>query len=137
MKELDLNHIGIAVRSIEEKRAFYRALGLEFIKEEVVQSENVKVAFLPLASGGQLELLEPTHADSAVAKFLDKRGEGVHHFCLNVKDLNATLQQLKTQGIKLIDEKPRVGAFGTRVAFIHPKSAGGVLIELCEHQEEG
>jgi methylmalonyl-CoA epimerase len=126
-----LHHVGIAVRSLEERVPFYRALGLEVARDETVSSEGVRVAFLP-AGGTRVELLEPTSADSPVGRFIAARGEGIHHLCFEVDDLEATTAELTAKGFRLVGERPRDGAGGTRVCFVHPKSAGGVLIELCE-----
>jgi len=127
-----LDHVAIVVRDIEETLAFYRdILGLELadIKEEPYQA--VRVAFLPVGES-EIELVEPTTADSGVARFLQKRGEGLHHICLEVEDIEEALATLAAQGVRLIDEKPRVGGGGRRFAFVHPKSAHGVLLELIQ-----
>jgi methylmalonyl-CoA/ethylmalonyl-CoA epimerase len=126
-----LDHIGIAVRSIEERGELYRALGLEISAEEDVPTEKVKVAFLPLA-GTRLELVEPTAPDSPVASFISKRGEGLHHLCFAVSDVTAVMADLSSKGFKLLSAEPLPGAHGCKVCFIHPKSAGGVLIELSQ-----
>jgi methylmalonyl-CoA/ethylmalonyl-CoA epimerase len=126
-----LNHIGIAVRSIDERLAVYRALGLEPAGAEEVASQKVRVAFLPV-EGTRIELLEPTAADSPIAAFIDKRGEGLHHLCFEVDDLAATMAELKAKGFRLLSDEPRPGAHGTMVCFMHPASGGGVLIELCQ-----
>jgi len=125
-------HIGIAVRGLEERLSFWaKALGLEVGGIETVDSEQVKVAFLP-AGESRVELLEATGADSAIARHIDKRGEGIHHLALEVDDLPALVQRLKDAGVALVGEAPRPGAGGTTVAFVHPKAAGGVLIELVQ-----
>lgn len=127
-----IDHIGIAVNDLESAMKFYRdTLQLEFKGVEVVEEQKVKVAFFPVGES-KLELLEPTTGDSAVRKFIDKRGQGVHHLAFRVENLEEKLAALKEQGVALIDEKPRYGAGGAKIAFIHPKAAGGVLIELCE-----
>ncbi|MBI2478019.1 MAG: methylmalonyl-CoA epimerase [Planctomycetia bacterium] len=127
-----LNHIGIAVRSIDEQRAFYEgALGLEFEGLEDVPSQKVRVAFFR-ASNVRIELLEPTEPDSTVAKFLEKRGEGLHHLAFSVEDIQARIDELKQSGFRMIDEQPRTGAHHMQIAFVHPKSSFGVLTELCE-----
>ncbi len=126
-----INHIGIAVKSIETGLAPYRALGLEPEGEEVVEEQKVKVAFLTVGES-RIELLEPTSPDSPVARFIEKRGEGIHHIAFQVENIDAALKEARAQGLRLIDEKPRSGAHGTRIAFLHPKSTGGVLMELCE-----
>lgn len=128
----ELDHIGIAVESLEEGFAFYRALGFTGMEIEEVPSEKVKVGFLHLANQANLELLEATSEDSPVAKFIEKRGAGIHHICLRVKGIEAVLERLKAQGIRLINETPKAGAHGCKVAFIHPSATGGVLIELSE-----
>jgi methylmalonyl-CoA/ethylmalonyl-CoA epimerase len=127
-----VNHIGIAVESIEKHRQFYeQVLGAEFESIEDVPSQNVRVGFFKLADV-RLELLEPTDATSSVAAFLEKRGEGLHHVAYTVDDIEERLSELKAGGIRLIDETPRPGAHHTRIAFLHPKSSCGVLTELCE-----
>ncbi|MEE9394470.1 MAG: methylmalonyl-CoA epimerase [Planctomycetota bacterium] len=125
-------HIGIAVPELAAAVAVYEGvLGLTVDGYETVEDQLVNVAML---SGGDdvIELLEPTSPDSPIAKFIDKRGPGIHHICLQVDDIEATLARFKAQGLKLIDEEPRAGAHGCRIAFVHPKSTGGVLIELSE-----
>ncbi len=127
-----INHIGIAVKSIEASTPFYRdVLGMTFEGTEVVAEQKVKVAFFAVGES-RVELLEPTADDSPVAKFLEKNGEGTHHIAYEVDDLAATLEKLKAAGVRLIDEVPRCGAHGTRIAFLHPKASGGVLTELCQ-----
>ena len=130
---MKVDHIGIATPKIEDALAFWRdALGLEVVHTEEVAEQGVRVAMLPVGEP-RVELLEPTHAGSPVAKFLEKRGAGVHHIAVRVEDIRAALARLKRQGARLIDEEPRVGAEGCLVAFVHPASAGGVLLELVEH----
>ncbi len=126
-----INHIGIAVRSIESGLAPYRALGLEPEGEEVVEEQKVRVVFLTVGES-RIELLEPTSPDSPVAKFIEKKGEGIHHIAFQVENVEKALAQAEAQGLRLIDKSPRGGAHGTRIAFLHPKSTGGVLMELCE-----
>jgi methylmalonyl-CoA epimerase len=127
-----LDHVGIAVRDLSAALAFYRdALGLVVEASEEVRSQQVRAHFLP-AGGAQLELLEATDADSAIGRYVDKRGPGLHHITLRVEDIEAALDQMKARGVRLIDEQPRPGAEGARVAFIHPSSAHGVLVELKE-----
>jgi len=127
-----INHIGVAVRSIEEALPFYRdALGMTFSGTEVVASQLVKVAFLAIGES-KIELLEPTSPESPVAKFLEKSGPGVHHVAYGVADIEAAIAGLVAAGTRMIDSVPRAGAHGARIAFIHPKSSGGVLTELCE-----
>ena len=127
-----ISHIGIAVTSIDEAAPFYRdVLGMQFEGTEVVAEQKVRVAFFVVGES-RIELLEPTEADSPVAKFLDKNGPGVHHVAYEVADLPQRLAQLRAEGVRLIDETPRQGAHGTRIAFLHPKASGGVLTELCQ-----
>jgi methylmalonyl-CoA/ethylmalonyl-CoA epimerase len=127
-----INHIGLAVHSIESSLPFYRdVLGMVYEGAEEVAEQKVRVAFLAIGES-RIELLEPTAPDSPVAKFLEKNGEGTHHVAYEVEDLVTALAALKAQGVRLIDEAPRGGAHGTRIAFLHPKSTGGVLTELCQ-----
>ncbi|AMV73906.1 methylmalonyl-CoA epimerase [Desulfuromonas carbonis] len=127
-----INHIGIAVKSLEASLPFYRdILGMKFEGTEEVAEQKVRVAFLAVGES-RIELLEPTAEDSPVARFLEKNGEGIHHLAYQVEDLAAALARLKEQGVRLVDEVPRRGAHGTRIAFLHPKASGGVLTELCE-----
>ena len=129
-----IDHIGIAVRSLDERLRFWRdALGLRLAGTEQVASEGVRVAFLP-TGGARIELLEADRPDSPVAKFIDKRGEGIHHVTLAVESIQPVLDRLKAAGVPLLDETPRAGAEGTRVAFLHPAAAGGVLVELVERR---
>jgi len=125
-----LDHIGIAVRSLDAAK-IYEALGLEIEHVEVVETQGVKTAFLSVGESN-LELLEPTGPDSPVAKFIEKRGEGIHHICLRVDDLDAHLARLKAEGFRLINDTAVPGAHGCRVAFLHPAAGNGVLIELSE-----
>lgn len=125
-----LDHIGIAVANLDEALAFYRdALGLEIEAPEEVPSQRVRAHFIP-AGEAALELLEATADDSPIARYVSKRGPGLHHITLRVDDIAAALAQLKARGVRLIDETPRPGAHGSLVAFIHPASAHGVLVEL-------
>ena len=127
-----LDHIGIAVANLDEALTFYRdALGLEVEAPETVDSQRVRVSFIP-AGQTALELLEATDDGSPIAKYLTKKGPGLHHITLRVDDLTAVLAQLKARGVRLIDEAPRPGAHGALVAFIHPASAHGVLVELTQ-----
>lgn len=130
--QFELDHIGIAVESLEKGFSFYQALGFETMDTEEVASERVKTGFLRLGNRANLELLEPTADDSPIRKFLDKRGPGIHHICLRVQGIDDILKELKGKGIRLINEEPKMGAHNCRVAFIHPASTGGVLIELSE-----
>lgn len=128
----ELDHIGIAVDSLENGKAFYEALGLGPMTVEVVESEKVKTGFFELENDARLELLEPTDPDSTIAKFLANRGPGIHHICLKVNDIRGAMKALKDKGMRLINEEPKPGAHGCMVAFVHPKSTGGVLIELSQ-----
>jgi methylmalonyl-CoA epimerase len=129
--ESSIDHLGIAVRSLDQALAFYQdQLGLVVAARETVADEKVNVAMLPL-QGSRIELLEPTEADSAVGKFLDKRGEGLHHVALKVPDLNVAVERLRASGARLLNE-PRAGAGGHLYVFVHPASAGGVLLELIQ-----
>ena len=127
---MKLDHIGIAVKSLDAAR-IYADLGLRVDHVENVASQGVKTAFIEVGDTN-LELLEPLSADSPVAKFIDKRGEGIHHICFRVTDLESHLARLKKQGYRLINETPVPGAHGCRVAFLHPSAGNGVLIELSE-----
>lgn len=130
-----IDHIGIAVASIDEALPFYRALGAEPHHYETVESQKVRVAFIQVGESN-IELLEPTADDSPVAAFLNKRGSGMHHICYQVLDVQAALDALKAEGCRLIDEQPKPGAHGCTVAFVHPKSASGVLTELSQPGSE-
>jgi methylmalonyl-CoA/ethylmalonyl-CoA epimerase len=133
---MKIEHIGIATRGLDEAVSFWRdALGLEVVETEVVEEQRVRVAMLPLGEP-RIELLEPTSADSPIAKFLEKRGPGIHHLAVRVEDIRAKLRELKEQGVRLIDETPRTGAGGCLVAFIHPSSAHGVLLELVQQRPQ-
>jgi methylmalonyl-CoA/ethylmalonyl-CoA epimerase len=132
---MKIEHIGIATSGIDEALKFWRdALGLEVTHRETVEEQKVRVAMLPVGEP-RIELLEPTGDDSPVAKFLEKRGAGIHHIAVRVNDIRASLARLKESGARLIDETPRVGAGGCLVAFVHPSAAGGVLLELVEHTD--
>ena len=133
MKKLTLDHIGIAVKSLDSAK-IYEALGLTIDHVEVVETQKVKTAFLSVGDSS-LELLEPTSPDSTIAKFIEKRGEGIHHICLRVDDIDAHLARLKEQGFRLINEHPVPGAHGCRVAFLHPAAGNGVLIELSQSND--
>ncbi|MCK5913365.1 MAG: methylmalonyl-CoA epimerase [Desulfuromusa sp.] len=127
-----INHIGIAVKSLDDSIPFYRdQLGMTFEGTEEVAEQKVKVAFLQIGES-RIELLEPTSADSPIAKFLEKKGEGVHHMAYEVEDVVAALADLKGKGLRLIDETPRRGAHNSLIAFLHPKATGGVLTEICQ-----
>ncbi len=139
IEALGINHIGIAVASIDQRRQFYeQTLGARFEGIEEVPNQQVRVAFFLVGAPGhevRLELLEPTARDSPVARFIEKRGEGMHHIAYTVDDLDGRLASLKEAGVELIDDEPRDGAHHTRIAFLHPKSCGGVLTELCEPRQ--
>ena len=127
-----LDHIGIAVKNLDEALGIYKGiLGLEAENVCASQEQKVKIAFL-LAGETRIELLEPLDNKGPVARFIEKRGEGVHHLAFNVTDIEAALQSMKEKGIALVDEKPRIGAEGFKIAFLHPKSTKNVLVELCE-----
>ena len=126
-----LDHLGIAVRSIAQARKLYESLGLEVVQEETVEHEHVRTAMIP-AGEARIELVEPTRPDSPVGRFLAKRGEGLHHIALHVDDISAALETLKGQGARLISEEIQIGAGGHLYFFVHPASAGGVLLEICE-----
>ena len=127
-----INHIGIAVKSLEESIPFYRdQLSMPFAGFEVVAEQKVRVAMLQVGES-KIELLEPTSDDSPVAKFIEKNGPGIHHLAYEVEDLEAAIARLMAEGARMIDEKPRAGAHGSRIAFVHPKSSNGVLTELCQ-----
>lgn len=127
-----INHIGIAVQSIDATLPFYRdQLGMEFLGYEEVVEQKVRVAMLAIGES-KIELLEPTSADSPVARFLEKNGQSVHHVAYEVADIEAALAKMIADGARMIDEKPRSGAHGTLIAFVHPKSSHGVLTELCQ-----
>jgi methylmalonyl-CoA epimerase len=129
---MKINHLGIATKGIDDALRFWEdALGLENVHTEIVEEQKVRVAMLPLGES-RIELLEPTSEDSPISKFLEKRGPSIHHIAVEVEDIGASLQQLKDKGMRLIDETPRVGAEGCLVAFVHPASANGVLLELVQ-----
>ena len=133
-KMVSVNHIAIAVRNIENAEKLYEsALGLKVTHREVVEEQGVRASMLETDAGDTtIELLEPIGKNSPIYKFLEKRGEGIHHICFKVDDIESALERLKKQGIKLINEAPRPGLDGTKVAFLHPKGLNGVLIELAE-----
>ena len=132
MKVLHIDHIGIAVNSIQQAGKFYSDfLGIKMQNEEHVTDQKVRVAFLPITDS-EIELLESTEPDGPIAKYIDSRGEGIQHIAFRVGNLEEALEELKTKGIRLIDKEPRKGAGGAMIAFIHPKETNGVLVELCE-----
>ena len=127
-----IDHIGIAVKSLEESIPFYRdQLSMPFAGIEEVAEQKVRVAMLQVGES-KIELLEPTSEDSPVAKFIEKNGPGIHHLAYEVQDLEAAIARLMAEGTRMVDEKPRAGAHGSRIAFVHPKSSNGVLTELCQ-----
>ncbi|MCI0402604.1 MAG: methylmalonyl-CoA epimerase [Acidobacteria bacterium] len=133
---MKLDHIGIAVRSLDQALQFYRdTLGIPFTGIESVPAEKVRVAMLPLGDT-RIELLEATAADSAIARFIEKRGEGIHHIAIEVAGLDAHLKQLDAEGVRILPGKGEYGASGHRYAFLHPASCGGVLVELVEAKED-
>ena len=132
MKPTVVDHIGIAVKSIDESLKFWEeTLGIHCHGVEEVAEQKVKTAFLPLGDT-EVELLEGTSEESPVSKFIAAKGEGIHHLAIRVPDLAVALEELKAKGVRLIDEKPRMGAGGAKIAFVHPKASGGVLLELSE-----
>jgi methylmalonyl-CoA epimerase len=133
-KTESLYHVAIAVRNIAEVEKLYQtALGLKVTHREVVEDQGVRSSMLEPEDGGTpIELIEPLSDSSPISKFLEKRGEGIHHICFTVDNIELALKRLKEEGVQLIDESPRPGAYGARVAFIHPKAMNGVLIELAE-----
>jgi methylmalonyl-CoA epimerase len=129
-----LAHVGIAVRSLEEAIPRWTgALGFRHVDTIVLESMGLKIAFLE-AGGTEIELLESVRPDSAIAKFLEKRGEGIHHLSFRVRDIEAALARASAAGLELIDRTPREGSHGTKIAFVHPRSLGGVLVEFCERR---
>ncbi len=132
MKILKIDHIGIAAKSIEQVAPFWNSiLGLPNEGKETVEEQKVTTAFLPVGES-EVEILESTAPDGAIAKFIEARGEGIQHIALRVENIEEALKELKEKGVRLIDEKPRRGAGGAKIAFIHPKSTNGVLLELSE-----
>jgi len=127
-----IDHIGIAVKSIREtSELLSNILGLKVAGEEIVEEQKVKVAFLPLGDS-ELELLESTSTEGPITRFIEKKGEGIQHIAFRVNNIEEILEKLKKGGVRLIDEKPRYGAGGAKIAFLHPKSTNGILVELCE-----
>lgn len=134
MKILKIDHIGIAVKSIDATKQLYgELLGLNHTGSETVAEQKVTTAFFPVGDT-EVELLESTSPDGPIAKYLEKKGEGIQHIALRVENIEESLAELKAKGVQLIDEKPRLGAGGAKIAFLHPKSTFGVLIELCERE---
>ena len=132
----DIDHLGVAVKSLAAARTFYENLGLSVVGEETVEGEQVRLAMVPVGES-RIELLEATSPESAIARFIAKRGEGLHHVALRVNDLAATVERLKKSGTRLISEDIKVGAGGHLYVFVHPSSTGGVLLELCEDPPQG
>jgi len=126
-----IDHLGIAVKSLAAAKSIYEKLGMSVSAEETVEAEQVRVVMIPLGES-RLELLEPTSEGSTIAKFIAKRGEGLHHVSLRVPDLTAVVERLKKDGVRLVSEEIKVGAGGHRYVFVHPASTGGVLLELVE-----
>jgi len=132
MKVLKIDHIGIAVKSIDEAKKLYSGLlGLEHEGSETVAEQKVTTAFFPVGDT-EVELLESTSPDGPIAKYIEKKGEGIQHIAFRVENIEEALAELKAKGVQLIDKKPRLGAGGAKIAFLHPKSTFGVLVELCE-----
>jgi methylmalonyl-CoA epimerase len=132
----DIDHLGVAVKSLAAARVFYENLGLAVLGEETVPAEQVRLAMVPVGEA-RIELLEATSPESPIGRFIAKRGEGLHHIALRVNDLAATVERLKQAGTRLISEDIKVGAGGHLYVFVHPSSTGGVLLELCEDPPQG
>jgi methylmalonyl-CoA epimerase len=126
-----IDHLGIAVKSLASAKNIYQKLGMSISPEETVEAEQVRLVMVPVGDS-RLELLEPTSENSTIARFIAKRGEGLHHICLRVPDLPAAVEKLKQDGVRLVSEEIKVGAGGHRYVFVHPQSTGGVLLELVE-----
>jgi methylmalonyl-CoA/ethylmalonyl-CoA epimerase len=131
MRILKIDHIGIAVKNLAESSKLYEMLGISSAGTEEVAEQKVRVSFFPVGDS-EIELLESTSPDGPIAKYIEKNGEGIQHMALRVDNLEAALAELKAKGVRLIDEKPRYGAGGAKIAFVHPKSTGGILLELTE-----
>ncbi|MGM9539623.1 methylmalonyl-CoA epimerase [Anaerovibrio sp.] len=136
-KILGVDHIGVAVNDLEETQNFWTAIGLPCTGQETVEEQKVTTTFNPTPNGSEIELLAATEPDSPIAKFIEKNGGrgGIQHIALRVDDLPAAIAELQEKGIKMIDTKPRKGAGGADIAFVHPKSTYGVLLELCQHED--
>ena len=126
-----VDHVGIAVKNLDESVKFYESLGFKATGYEVVAEQKVKVAFLPCGDS-EIELLESTEPDGPIARFIEKNGPGIQHVAIRVDDIDKALEELKEKGVRLIDQTPRYGAGGARIAFVHPKATGGVLLELTQ-----
>jgi len=134
MKILKIDHLGIAVNSIEQGKSFWTdVLGLAFEGAETVTEQKVTTAFFPVGES-EVELLESTAPDGPIAKYIEKKGQGIQHIAFRVDNIENALAELKEKGIQMIDEKPRIGAGGAKIAFLHPKATNGVLVELCERE---
>jgi methylmalonyl-CoA/ethylmalonyl-CoA epimerase len=133
MNILKIDHIGIAVKNLAQSAKLYEMLGIQSTGVEEVAEQKVKVSFFPVGDS-EIELLESTSPDGPIAKYIEKNGEGLQHVALRVDDLEAALAELKAKGVRLIDEKPRYGAGGAKIAFVHPKATGGILLELSERK---
>ena len=131
MRILKIDHIGIAVKNLAESAKLYEMLGIQSTGSEVVAEQQVKVSFFPVGDS-EIELLQSTSPDGPIARYIEKNGEGIQHLALRVDNIEAALEELKANGIRLIDEKPRYGAGGAKIAFVHPKSTGGILLELSQ-----
>ena len=129
--QVQIDHLGIAVKSLAAAKAIYEKLGLSVSVEDIVEQEQVRLVMVPVGES-RLELLEATSEDSTIAKFIAKRGEGLHHICLRVPDLSVAIGRLKQDGVRLVSDEIKIGAGGHRYVFVHPSSAGGVLLELVE-----
>jgi methylmalonyl-CoA/ethylmalonyl-CoA epimerase len=133
---MNIDHLGVAVKSLDAARSLYQDLGMEVLGEETVEAEQVRLAMVPLGES-RIELLQATSAESPIARFIEKRGEGLHHVAVRVNDLSAAVERLKKKGTRLVSDEIKVGAGGHLYVFVHPSSAGGVLIELCEDPPQG
>lgn len=134
MRILKIDHIGIAVKNLAESARLYEMLGIQSTGSEVVAEQKVKVSFFPVG-GSEIELLESTSPNGPIARYIEKNGEGIQHLALRVDNIEEALAELKANGIRLIDEKPRYGAGGAKIAFVHPKSTGGILLELSQRED--
>ena len=134
--EFHIDHLGIAVKSLAAAKSIYEKLGMDLLPEENVEQEKVRVVMIPVGDS-RLELLEATSEDSTIARFIAKRGEGLHHICLRVPDLGAAVEKLQKDGVRLVSNEIKIGAGGHRYIFVHPQSAGGVLLELVEDGSHG
>ena len=134
--QFTIDHLGVAVKSLAEARKFYERLGMKSLDEGEVADEKIRYAMFPVGDS-RIELLEATSADSTIARFVAKRGEGLHHVALHVPDLAGTVERLKKEGTRFVSDEIKVGAGGHLYVFVHPSSAGGVLIELCEDPPKG